>query len=156
MDQAATRPLREEEKRRGAAIADVSEMGSPAITTGRRSLAECGIPLRRGLEAAFRRLQPEVVITMSLDLTWGEERPVNHADHHAAGLAGLGACRDAANERVFPGAAMPDHQGRLCGGQRQSRSCCPESEAAPTIVVPGLAGILTARAGDAQNHAGRH
>jgi|SRR5450756_884432 len=156
MDPAATGPLREEEKRRGAAIAGVSEMGSPAITTGWWSLVEDGIPLRRDWEAAFRRLQPEVVITMSLDLSWGEEGPVNHAGHRAVGLAGPGACRDAANERVFPWAAMPDHQGRLCGGQRQSGSCCPESEVAPAIAGPGLAGILTARAGDAQDHAGRH
>ena len=36
-------------------------------------LVEYGIPLRRDLAAAFRRLQPEVIITMSFDLTWGEE-----------------------------------------------------------------------------------
>ncbi|MGH3276851.1 MAG: PIG-L deacetylase family protein, partial [Streptosporangiaceae bacterium] len=47
-------------------------------------------------------LRPEVVITMSFDLTWGETGPVNHADHRAVGLAVLDACRDAANEWVFP------------------------------------------------------
>ena len=70
-------------------------------------LVEYGIPLRRDLAAAFRRLQPEVIITMSFDLTWGDEGPVNHADHRAVGLATLDACRDAANGWVFPGAEPP-------------------------------------------------
>ena len=70
-------------------------------------LVEYGIALRHDLAAAFRRLQPEVVITMSFDLTWGEEGPVNHADHRAVGLAVLDACRDAANGWVFPEAGPP-------------------------------------------------
>jgi len=44
---------------------------------------------------------------MSFGLTWGEEGPVNHADHRAVGLAVLDACRDAANEWVFPEAGPP-------------------------------------------------
>jgi LmbE family N-acetylglucosaminyl deacetylase len=63
---------------------------------------EYGIPLRRDLAAAFRKVQPEVIITMSFDLTWGDDGPVNHSDHRAVGLAVLDACRDAANEWVFP------------------------------------------------------
>ena len=43
---------------------------------------------------------------MSFDLTWGEDGPVNHADHRAVGLAVLDACRDAANEWVFPELAL--------------------------------------------------
>jgi LmbE family N-acetylglucosaminyl deacetylase len=43
-----------------------------------------------------------VIITTSFDLTWGDEGPVNHADHRAVGLAVLDACRDAANGWVFP------------------------------------------------------
>ncbi len=70
-------------------------------------LVEYGVPLRRDLAAAFRRLLPEVVITMSFDLTWGEDGPVNHADHRAVGLATLDACRDAANGWVFPEAGPP-------------------------------------------------
>src|SRR5580698_7105387 len=70
-------------------------------------LVEYGIALRRDLAAAFRRLNPDVVITMSFDLTWGEDGPVNHADHRAVGLAVLDACRDAANEWVFPDLALP-------------------------------------------------
>jgi LmbE family N-acetylglucosaminyl deacetylase len=91
-------PLRIEEERRSAEVVGVTEVTFLDHVDG---LVEYGLPLRRDLAAAFRRLQPEVVITMSFDLTWGEEGPVNHADHRATGLAVLDACRDAANEWVF-------------------------------------------------------
>jgi LmbE family N-acetylglucosaminyl deacetylase len=97
-------PLRAEEERRSAAIVGVREV---EFLDHRDGLVEYGIPLRRDLAAAFRRLQPEVVIAMSFDLTWGEEGPVNHSDHRAVGLAVLDACRDAANEWVFPEAGPP-------------------------------------------------
>jgi LmbE family N-acetylglucosaminyl deacetylase len=96
-----TGPLRVEEERRSAAVVGVSEVEFLDHTDG---LVEYGIALRRDLAAAFRKLRPEVVITMSFDLTWGEDGPVNHADHRAVGLAVLDACRDAANEWVFPDA----------------------------------------------------
>jgi LmbE family N-acetylglucosaminyl deacetylase len=67
-------------------------------------LVEYGVQLRRDLAAALRRHKPDVVITMSFDLTWGEEGPVNHSDHRAVGLATLDACRDAANSWLFPDA----------------------------------------------------
>jgi len=104
MAPSAAGPLREEEERRGAALVGVSEVEFLGYQDG---LVEYGIPLRRDLAAAFRRIAPEVVIAMSFDLTWGEEGPVNHADHRAVGLAVLDACRDAANEWVFPGAGPP-------------------------------------------------
>jgi LmbE family N-acetylglucosaminyl deacetylase len=69
-------------------------------------LIEYGVPLRRDLARAMRQLQPDVVITMSFDLTWAEDGPVNHADHRAVGLAVLDACRDAANEWIFPDLAL--------------------------------------------------
>jgi LmbE family N-acetylglucosaminyl deacetylase len=92
-------PLRVEEERRSAAVVGVREV---QFLDHQDGLVEYGIALRRDLAAAFRRLQPEMVVTMSFDLTWGEEGPVNHADHRAVGLAVLDACRDAANEWVFP------------------------------------------------------
>jgi len=98
MDPAVVGPLRVEEEMRGAARVGVSDVHFLDHVDG---LVEYGLPLRRDLAAAFRRLRPEVVITMSFDLTWGEEGPVNHADHRAVGLAVLDACRDAANEWVF-------------------------------------------------------
>jgi LmbE family N-acetylglucosaminyl deacetylase len=101
-----TGPLRVEEERRSAAVVGVSEVEFLDHADG---LVEYGIPLRRDLAAAFRKLRPEVVITMSFDLTWGEDGPVNHADHRAVGLAVLDACRDAANEWVFPDAGPACH-----------------------------------------------
>jgi LmbE family N-acetylglucosaminyl deacetylase len=103
-DPAEVGPLREEEERRSAAVVGVSDvlfLGQPDGTI------EYGLPLRRALARAFRQLQPEIVITMSFDLTWGEDGPVNHADHRAVGLAVLDACRDAANEWVFRELALP-------------------------------------------------
>jgi len=101
-----TGPLRVEEERRSAAVVGVSEVEFLDHADG---LVEYGIPLRRDLAAAFRKLRPEVIITMSFDLTWGEDGPVNHADHRAVGLAVLDACRDAANEWVFPDAGPACH-----------------------------------------------
>jgi LmbE family N-acetylglucosaminyl deacetylase len=101
MPPAAVGPLRMEEERRSASVVGVTEVEFLDHPDG---LVEYGMALRRDLAAAFRRLRPEVVITMSFDLTWGEQGPVNHADHRAVGLAVLDACRDAANEWVFPDA----------------------------------------------------
>ena len=97
-------PLRMDEERRSAAIVGVSKVEFLGHPDG---LVEYGIALRRDLAAAFRRLSPEVVITMSFELTWGEDGPVNHADHRAVGLAVLDACRDAANGWLFPEAGPP-------------------------------------------------
>jgi LmbE family N-acetylglucosaminyl deacetylase len=105
MDPATVGPLRVDEEVRGAALVGVTDVQFLDHDDG---AVEYGLALRRDLTAAFRRLRPEVVITMSFDLTWGEEGPVNHADHRAVGLAVLDACRDAANEWVFPDA------GRKC------------------------------------------
>ena len=104
MDPGRTGLLRVEEERRSAAVVGVSEVEFLSHEDG---LVEYGMPLRRDLAAAFRRLQPEVIITTSFDLTWGDEGPVNHADHRAVGLAVLDACRDAANGWVFPEAGPP-------------------------------------------------
>jgi LmbE family N-acetylglucosaminyl deacetylase len=98
------RPLRMEEERRSAAVVGVTEVVFLDHPDG---TVEYGIALRRDLAAALRRLAPDVVITMNFDLTWGEEGPVNHADHRAVGLATLDACRDAANGWVFPEAGPP-------------------------------------------------
>jgi LmbE family N-acetylglucosaminyl deacetylase len=97
-------PLREEEERRSAALVGVQDV----LFLGHRDgVIEYGVPLRRDLAGSLRRFQPEVVLAMSFDLTWGEEGPVNHADHRAVGLAALDACRDAANEWVFPELGPP-------------------------------------------------
>jgi LmbE family N-acetylglucosaminyl deacetylase len=103
-DPAEVGPLREDEERRSAAVVGVSDvlfLGHPD------GMIEYGLPLRHDLASAFRQVQPEVVITMSFDLTWAEDGPVNHADHRAVGLAVLDACRDAANEWVFRDLGLP-------------------------------------------------
>jgi LmbE family N-acetylglucosaminyl deacetylase len=103
-DPAEVGPLREAEERRSAAVVGVFDV---RFLGHRDGMIEYGLPLRRDLARAFRQLQPEVVITMSFDLTWAEEGPVNHADHRAVGLAVLDACRDAANEWVFRDLELP-------------------------------------------------
>jgi LmbE family N-acetylglucosaminyl deacetylase len=100
-------PLRAEEERRSAAVVGVGQVEFLDYPDG---LVDYGIPLRRDLAAAFRRLRPQIVVTMNFDLTWGEDGPVNHADHRAVGLAVLDACRDTANGWVFPDAGPP-HKG---------------------------------------------
>jgi len=100
-------PLRVDEERRSAAVVGVNEVDFLDHADG---LVEYGVALRRDLAAALRRHRPEVVITMSFDLTWGEDGPVNHSDHRAVGLATLDACRDAANSWLFPDAGPAWHE----------------------------------------------
>ncbi len=97
-------PLREQEERSSAAAVGVTRVEFLGLADG---VVEYGVPLRRGLAAAFRSLRPDIVLTMSFDLTWGDTGPVNHSDHRAVGLAVLDACRDAANGWVFPDAGSP-------------------------------------------------
>ena len=99
-------PLREAEERAGARLVGVDAVEFLGHPDG---VIEYGLPLRRDLAAALRRLKPDVVITMNFDLTWGEEGPVNHADHRAVGLATMDACRDAANSWVFRDAGPAWH-----------------------------------------------
>jgi LmbE family N-acetylglucosaminyl deacetylase len=94
-----TGPLREEEQRRSAAVVGVTDVVFLDHLDG---AVEYGLGLRRDIAQVIRRVRPEVVLTMNFELTWGEQGGVNHADHRAVGLATLDACRDAANEWVFP------------------------------------------------------
>ena len=92
-------PLRQDEERRSAALVGVTDVD---FLGHRDGLVEYGVPLRRDIAAAIRRHRPDIVLTTSFDLTWGDDGPVNHADHRAVGLATLDACRDAANSWLFP------------------------------------------------------
>ena len=92
-------PLREEEQRRSAAVVGVTDLEFLGHVDG---AVEYGLELRRTIARAIRRVRPDVVIGANFELTWGEGGSVNHADHRAVGLATLDACRDAANEWVFP------------------------------------------------------
>ena len=97
-------PLRQEEERRSAAIVGVDRVEFLEHADG---VVEAGLALRRDLAEVFRRLRPDIVVTMNFDLTWGENGNVNHADHRATGLAVLDACRDAANRWVFTDVGEP-------------------------------------------------
>ena len=97
------KPLREEEQRASAAVVGVEHVEFLDHPDG---AVEYGLALRRDLAGALRRLRPEVVIGMNFELTWGGGS-VNHADHRAVGLAALDACRDAANEWMFPDLGEP-------------------------------------------------
>ena len=99
-------PLREDEERRSAAVVGVTDVD---FLGHRDGLVEYGVPLRRDIAAAIRKHRPDIVLTGSFDLTWGEDGPVNHADHRAVGLATLDACRDAANSWLFPDAGAAWH-----------------------------------------------
>ena len=104
MDPSAAGPLREEEERQSAAIVGASPVDFLDYADG---LIESGLGLRRDLAAAFRRLRPDIVVTMNFDLTWGDSGSVNHSDHRAIGSTVLDACRDAANRWIFPDAGEP-------------------------------------------------
>jgi LmbE family N-acetylglucosaminyl deacetylase len=153
MAPAETAPLREEEERRSAAIVSVSEVEFLAHRDG---LVEYGIPLRRDLAAAFRAIAPEVVITMSFDLTWGEEGPVNHADHRAVGLAVLDAsgtprtsgCSARTDRRAAPSATrmLQLAATRLISWTspaRSMRASRPCASIAPTWTASAVTSTLT-------------
>ncbi|HZT64665.1 MAG TPA: PIG-L deacetylase family protein [Acidimicrobiales bacterium] len=104
LDPAQCRPLREEEQRASAAVVGVDHVEFLGHPDGS---VEYGLALRRDIAAALRRLRPQVVFGMNFELTWGDQRVVNHADHRAVGLATLDACRDAANRWMFADAGPP-------------------------------------------------
>jgi LmbE family N-acetylglucosaminyl deacetylase len=104
MEPSVAGPLREEEERRSAAVVGADPVDFLGHGDG---LIEPGLRLRRDIAAAFRRLRPDVVITMNFDLTWGDEGSVNHSDHRVTGSTVLDACRDAANRWIFPDAGEP-------------------------------------------------
>ena len=97
-------PLREQEERQSAEVVGVSHVEFLGHPDG---AVEYGVALRRDLAGAFRRLRPDIVITMNFDLSWGDGGGFNHADHRAVGLAALDACRDAANRWLFPELGEP-------------------------------------------------
>lgn len=96
-------PLREEEERRSAAVVGVETVDFLHHPDG---LVEHNLALRMDIAGAMRRHRPEVVITMTFDLTpWGPS--LNHSDHRAVGLATLDSCRDASNRWLYPDLGDP-------------------------------------------------
>ena len=90
-------PLRAREQREACTIVGVTDL---MILDHPDGTLLPTLELRRDIARAIRRFRPDVVITSSWDVEvpWG----LNQADHRAAGLATLDACRDADNTWVFP------------------------------------------------------
>jgi LmbE family N-acetylglucosaminyl deacetylase len=97
-------PLREAEERASAAVVGVE---SVEFLEGHvDGVIEYGLPLRRDLAAAIRRVQPDLVVSSNHTETWGGPS-FNMADHRHVGLAALDASRDAGNRWIFSDAGAP-------------------------------------------------
>lgn len=90
-------PLREQEERNGAAHVGVEVVDFMGMQDG---AVEYGLPLRKGIAAAIRRTQPDVVVALTHRETFGGGG-LNQADHRAVGLATMDACADAGNRWLF-------------------------------------------------------
>jgi LmbE family N-acetylglucosaminyl deacetylase len=100
MEPRETARVREEEERAGATAVGVSDV--EFLDGYVDGVVEYGLPLRRDLALAIRRLRPEVVVSINFRETFGG-RTFNMADHRHVGLALLDAARDAGNRWVFDG-----------------------------------------------------
>jgi LmbE family N-acetylglucosaminyl deacetylase len=98
LDPAEAGPLREAEERQGASEVGVEVVEFLGYPDG---VVEYGLPLRRDIARAIRRLRPDVVIGCAFAAR-GAGRVTNQADHRAVGLAVLDAARDAGNRWIFP------------------------------------------------------
>ena len=91
-------PLREAEERESARLVGVDDVAFLEFADG---TIEYGLSLRRALAREIRRWRPDVIVTLSFDLTW-PSGPLNQADHRAVGIAACDAARDAGNRWIFP------------------------------------------------------
>jgi LmbE family N-acetylglucosaminyl deacetylase len=96
MDPSQAGPLREREQRASAAIVGVDDLTFLDHPDG---TVEYGVGLRRDITRQIRRVRPQVVLTTTGDLTFGE-RSLNQADHRAVSLAVLDAADDAGNRWI--------------------------------------------------------
>lgn len=92
------RAIREEEQRRSCEIVGVTKLEFLGFQDG---IIEYGLPLRAAIAEAVRRHRPEIVISNSTAPSWGDNGPLNQADHIATGRATLDAVRDAGNRWIF-------------------------------------------------------
>lgn len=101
---AVVRPLRAREQREACDRVGVKDL---TILTHPDGMLMPSLDLRRDITRAIRRFRPDAVVTGTWDVEvpWG----LNQADHRAAGLATLDACRDADNTWVFPELATEEH-----------------------------------------------
>lgn len=90
-------PLRAREQRDACAAVGVDQL---TILDHPDGTLMPTLELRRDIARVIRQFRPDAVVTGSweVEAPWG----LNQADHRAAGLATLDACRDADNTWVFP------------------------------------------------------
>jgi LmbE family N-acetylglucosaminyl deacetylase len=98
MEPEQTREVRTREEDEGAAVVGVDTVEFLDHTDG---VVEYGLPLRRDIARAIRRHKPDVVITINMEVRFGQGL-ANQADHRVVGLAALDASRDAGNRWIFP------------------------------------------------------
>jgi LmbE family N-acetylglucosaminyl deacetylase len=97
-------PLREAEERASAEVVGVEAV--EFLDGHVDGVIEYGLPLRRDLARAIRRVRPDLVVSMNHTETWGG-LTFNMADHRHVGLAALDASRDAGNRWIFTDAGAP-------------------------------------------------
>lgn len=103
--------VREREQRASAAIVGVSEVGFLAYRDG---TIEYGLPLRRDLTAAVRRVRPDTLLLFNHRENWGFPGSRNSPDHRAVGEAALDAAGDAGNRWIFPELGLAPHAVARC------------------------------------------
>jgi LmbE family N-acetylglucosaminyl deacetylase len=111
MPPAETAVVREAEERASARVVGVSVV--EFLDGHADGIIEYGLPLRRDLAHAIRRLRPEVLVGLNVRDSWGG-RSRNSPDHRNVGLALLDAAGDAGNRWVFPEDGLDPWGGVRC------------------------------------------
>lgn len=96
MEPADAAGRREAEQRESAAIVGVEDVTFLDHADG---VVEYGVALRRDIARHIRRFRPQVLLTTTGELTFGE-RSLNQSDHRAVAVAALDAARDAGNRWI--------------------------------------------------------
>lgn len=91
-------PVRRHEQVAAAAHVGVRDVRFLAQPDG---VVQHSVDLRRRIAAEIRRFRPDVVVTTTYRLTFGD-RMLNQADHRAVGVAVLDAVKDAGNRWIHP------------------------------------------------------
>lgn len=91
-------PLRRAEQVAAAAVVGVDDVAFLGLPDG---VVEYDLALRRRITAQIRRTKPDVLLTATHRLTFGN-RQLNQADHRHVALAVLDAAKDAGNRWLHP------------------------------------------------------
>ncbi len=91
-------PIRRAEQVASAAAVGVSDVWFLDHPDG---AVQYGLGLRRTIARLIRQTRPDLLLTTTQQLTFGD-RQLNQADHRAVALATLDAAKDAGNRWIFP------------------------------------------------------